>query len=58
MWAAVGVIVQIVFLLLKNMFEKDAKVKKAKEDLAKGVSDAIQAKDISSLNRIIDGLRK
>jgi len=58
-WLAVaGAVIQIIFLLLKNMGEKDAALKQEKQDLAKGVSDAIKAKDISALNVIISGMRK
>ena len=58
MWSAITGIVQIIFLLLKNKFEKDADEKKRKEDLHDESKTAIVSRDVSRINIVLDKLRK
>ena len=53
----VGVI-QIIYLLLKNKFEKDAEVRKKREELHVEAKAAIKARDIGAIGSIISRLRK
>ena len=58
MWAAISGIIQIVWLLLKNKFEKDEAEKKRKEALHEKANDAIKSGDTSRIVSILDKLRK
>ena len=57
MWAAITGIIQIIFLLIKNKFEKDAELKKKKEELHAEVKDVIASRDVSRINDLIQRLR-
>lgn len=53
----VGVI-QIIFLILKNKFEKDAEVRKRREDLRVEAKEAIKSRDVSRINGLLGRLRE
>lgn len=57
MWAAIGGIIQIIFLLLKNKFEQDEKLKKKKEALHAEAKEAIQSMDASRINSLLTRMR-
>ena len=54
----IGAVIQIIFLVLKNKFEKDAEVRKQKEAMREEVESAIKSRDLSRINGCIDRLRK
>jgi len=58
MLQAIGAVLQIIFLIIKNKFEKDAELKKKREEMSKGAVDAIKNRDVSAINNILVGLRK
>ena len=51
-------VIQILFLLLKNKFEKDADLKKKKEDLHEEAKTAIGSRDVSAINSLLTKLRQ
>jgi hypothetical protein len=53
----IGGILQIIFLLLKNKFEKDEEVRKQKEALHAEVKTAIASRDADAINAVICKLR-
>lgn len=57
MWQVIVGILQIVYLLLKNKFEKDVDIKKQKEELHVEVKEAIKSRDVSRINGCIERLR-
>jgi len=57
MWNMIGGVIQIVFLLLKNKFEKDIEKKKKKEELHNEVKEAVKSGDTSRIVSLIDKLR-
>ena len=57
MWGVIGGVIQIIFLLLKNKFEKDAELKKKKEDLRVEVKEVIKSRDVSRINDLVSRLR-
>jgi hypothetical protein len=58
MWAVISGVVQIIYLLLKNKFEKDAELKKKREDLHEEAKTAIASRDVSALNSLLSKLRQ
>ena len=58
MWEIIKGILAILFLVLKNKFEKDAKKKEEKNALSREVDDAVFSGDISRINVILGKLRK
>ena len=54
----IGAVLQVVFLILKNKFEKDEAVRKQKEAMRAETEDAIKSRDLSRINSCIDKLRK
>ena len=58
MWAAVSGIIQIIFMLLKNKFEKDAELKKKREELHADAKEAIISHDVRNINAILNKLRQ
>ena len=58
MWAVISGVVQILYLLLKNKFEKDAELKKKKEELHVEAKEAIGSRDVSRINTLLTELRK
>ena len=57
MWAAIGGVIQIIFLVLKNKLERDAEIKKRKEDLDVEIKDAIKSRDVNAIDAVIRKLR-
>lgn len=57
MWAAIGAILQIVFLFLKDRFEKDAAERARKDILYAEAKTAIANRDLSGITASLDGLR-
>ena len=57
MWAAISGIIQIIFLILKNKFEKDADKKKAHEELHEQAVEAIKTGNAVKLNVVLNKLR-
>ena len=57
MWQVVAGIIQIIFLVLKNKFEKDAEEKKRKEALYAQAKTAIKERNLSAITSVLDGLR-
>ena len=57
MWNMIGGVIQIIFLLLKNKFEKDAEKKKRKDELHNEVKEAIKSGNTSRIVGVIDKLR-
>lgn len=58
MWNVIGGILQIIFLLLKNKFEKDAKEKERKKELTNESKDAILSRDPTRIVGILDKLQR
>lgn len=54
----VGAIVQLVYLILKNKFEKDAEKKAKTETTLKELDNAIQSRDPSLVNLAFNKLRQ
>ena len=54
----IGAILQIIFLIFKNKFEKDAKKKEEKDALSKEANEVIKSGDISKLSSLIVRMRK
>ena len=54
----IGAILQIIFLIFKNKFEKDAKKKEEKDALSKEASNVIFSGDVSRINALVGKLRK
>ena len=57
MWQVVAGVIQIIFLVLKNKFEKDAEEKKRKEALYAEARTAIKERNLSAITSVLDGLR-
>lgn len=53
----IGAVIQIIFLILKNKFEKDAEIRKKKEELHNEAKSAVSSGDLSRINAVIDRLR-
>ena len=58
MWAAISGIIQIIYILLNNKFERDAAEKKRKEALGAEATKAIISRNASSINSVLTKLRK
>lgn len=62
MWAAIGAIIQLVFLILKTKFEKDAEERKRRDELLVGWKEVIKSGDKSKVTAMLDtinsGVRK
>ena len=58
MFQIIAGVIQIIYLLLKNRFEKDAEVRKKREELHAQAKEAIKSGDISAVNNILVRLRK
>ena len=58
MWGVIAGVVQIVYLILKNKFERDEETKKKREALYEESKSAIKSMDTSKLNLLIGKLRK
>lgn len=57
MWQTVAGVIQILFLVLKNKFERDEAERKRKEALHEEAKDAVKSRDISRINSVIERLR-
>ena len=57
MWSAIAGIIQIIYLLIKNKFEKDEELKKKKEGLYVEAKEAIKSRDVSRINGLLGRLR-
>lgn len=57
MWAVISGVIQIIYLLLKNKFEKDAELKKKKEELHVEAKEAIKSRDASRITSVLDRMR-
>jgi hypothetical protein len=53
----IGTILQVIFFIFKNKFEKDEKKKKENDALSKQAGEAIKSRDASALNAILIKLR-
>ena len=58
MIAIINGIIQIIFLLLRNKFEKDAELKKKKETFHAEAKEAIISRDVSRINNLVVKLRQ
>jgi len=58
MLQAIGVFLQMLFLVVSSWFERDAAKKKKKEETRKEMGDAIKAKDTSRINASIDRIKR
>mgnify|MGYP001570854366 CR=1 FL=1 len=58
MWGVVSGIIQIIFLVLKNRFEKDAELKRKREELRSEVNEAVKSRDAGRINRVVNRLRE
>lgn len=58
MWTAIGAIFQILYLVLKNKFEKDDVEKTRKQEMYEKAKTAIASRDASRINGILDELRE
>ena len=57
MWAAITGIIQIIYLLIKNKFEKDEELKRKRENLHAEAKEAIKSRDVSSINILLGKLK-
>lgn len=58
MWQSIGAALSLIFLIIKNLFEKDAIVRKQNDDLHKEAKDAILSRDPSRVTSVFDKLRR
>jgi hypothetical protein len=58
MWSAVAGIIQIIYLLLKNKFEKDEEIKKQREAMKNEAKDSIKSMDATRISNTILNLRR
>lgn len=54
----IGAVVELIIFILKNLFEKNAQVKKENEELHKHAKDAILSRDASRISSVFDKLRR
>lgn len=58
MWAVVAGVLNILYLILKNYFEKDTELRKEKEKLHEEASIAIKSGDVDRINSVIVRLKQ
>lgn len=58
MMQIIGAVVELIIFVLKNVFEKNAEVKKQNEELHREAKDAILSRDASRVTRAFDKLRR
>ena len=58
MIALITGVIQLVFLILRNKFEKDAEERKKKEEIHANWADAVKSGDKNRINALIDFLRR
>lgn len=54
----IGAVVELIVFILRNIFERDAEVKKQNEELQREAKDAILSRDASRITRVLDNLRR
>ena len=57
MWSVIASVLQILYLILKNKFEKDSEEKAKKKVLYEEAKTAIVSRDPSQLTGVLDKLR-
>lgn len=57
MWQVVAGVLQIIYLFMKNKFEKDSEIRKQKDDMYVEIKEAVKSRDVSKLNSCIQRLR-
>ena len=57
MWQVVVAILQIIYLVMKNSFEKDAQKRKQKEEMYVEAKEAVKSRDPSRIVGVVDRLR-
>lgn len=58
MMQIIGAVVELIIFVLKNVFEKNAEVKKQNDELHQEAKDAILSRDASRVSRVFDKLRR
>lgn len=58
MMQIIGAVVELIVFILRNIFERDAEVKKQNEELRREAKDAILSRDASRITRVLDNLRR
>ncbi len=58
MMQIIGAVVELIIFVLKNVFEKNAEVKKQNEELRREAKDAIASRDASRITRAFDKIRR
>ena len=58
MMQIIGAIVELLIFIIKNVFEKNAQVKKDNEELHREAKDAIISRDASRISNVFDKLRR
>lgn len=58
MMQIIGAVVELIVFILRNIFERDAEVKKQNEELQREAKDAILSRDASRITRVLDNLRR
>ena len=57
MMQIIGAIVELLIFIIKNVFEKNAQVKKDNEEIHREAKDAIISRDASRISNVFDKLR-
>lgn len=57
MMQIIGAVVELIVFILRNIFERDAEVKKQNEELQREAKDAILSRDANRITRAFDKLR-
>jgi len=58
MMQIIGAIVELLIFIIKNVFEKNAQVKKDNEEIHREAKDAIISRDASRISNVFDKLRR
>jgi len=58
MWQVAVCVLQIVYLIMKNKFEKDAELKKKKEELYVEAKEVLKSGDASRIVGLADRMRQ
>lgn len=57
MLAAIGAVIQLIYLIFKTKFEKDADERKRKDEALKGWDNAVKSGDTATINDMLIKLR-
>lgn len=57
MWAAIAAVAQLIYLIVKNKFDRDDLERKRKEVLHAQWTDAVRSGDVNRINDILAGMR-